>query len=204
MAETAPTPNRFERRRLETRAALLDAAIALFQQRGVRATKLEEICEHADVSARTFFNHFETREHLYRAIAWQRAEQMAALIEARGAERAPFDAKLLGLFDAIGAYLAERPAWREMVGEMLSLRLEGEADAQRKLGQALLGFVTAGVASGEVAARHRPDVLADLVLGGLTTALRRWCDDPGYDLEAGLGRAAEALLDLLSPRRNFA
>src|SRR4030095_11078929 len=80
-ATPAPAPNRFERRRSRNRQALLDAAIDLFQQGGVHAVKLEEICERADVAPRTFFNHFETREHLYREIAQQRAEQFAVLFD---------------------------------------------------------------------------------------------------------------------------
>ena len=82
MPAATAAPSRFERRRLQNRAALLEAAIDLFQQQGLKATKLEEICERADVSPRTFFNHFETREHLTRAIARERAEQMATRLGA--------------------------------------------------------------------------------------------------------------------------
>ncbi|TMQ68199.1 MAG: helix-turn-helix transcriptional regulator, partial [Candidatus Eisenbacteria bacterium] len=53
--------NRFERRRRRNRQALIDAAIDLFQQHGIRGAKIEEICARADVAPRTFFNHFETR-----------------------------------------------------------------------------------------------------------------------------------------------
>ena len=70
MARPAAAPiNRFEKRRLRSRAALLSAAIDLFQTKGVQATSVEEICDRADVSVRTFFNHFETREHLHETIA---------------------------------------------------------------------------------------------------------------------------------------
>ena len=143
MAQAASTPNRFEQRRQRNRAALLDAAIELFQKRGLRDTKLEDICERADVSPRTFFNHFETREHLYRAIARQRAEQMAARIEAEADTPGPVAERLPALFAEIGAYLDARPAYREFVGEMLSLRPEAGSEAARNgaLGRAALHFV---------------------------------------------------------------
>jgi AcrR family transcriptional regulator len=198
MAEGTPTPNRFEQRRLRNRAALLESAIELFQKRGLRATKLEDICEHADVSARTFFNHFETREHLYRAIARQRAEQLAARIEAQAGDPRPAAERLTAMFDEIGSYLAARPAYREFVGEMLALRPEGGSEAARSgvLGRAALRFIGSGVARGEIADRHAPDTLADLLLGALIVGLTHWCAEDAFDLETSLGHSARALLDL--------
>jgi AcrR family transcriptional regulator len=193
-----PAATRFERRRRQNRAALLEAAIELFQKQGLRATKLEDICERADVAPRTFFNHFETREHLYRAIARQRAEQMAARMAAQADAPGPFAKRMTGLFDEIAAYLSARPAYRELVGEMLSLRFEGGSEIARggPLGTAALRFVASGVARGEIAKRHPPQVLADLLLGALTIALTNWCADESYDLADGLGRSARALRDL--------
>jgi AcrR family transcriptional regulator len=198
MAEAASPTNRFEQRRQRNRAALLEAAIELFQQQGIRATKLEEICARADVSARTFFNHFETREHLYQAIAHQRALQLASLMEAQADDPRPFGDQLTDLFASVGAYLAARPAYRELVSEMLSLRPDagGESGRAGVLGRAVLGFVAGGVARGEITRRHRPEVLADLLLGAVTTTLSHWCADEAYDLEEALGQAARALLDL--------
>jgi AcrR family transcriptional regulator len=202
VAKTSRAPNRFESRRLRNRAALLEAAIALFQQQGLRATKLEEICERADLSARSFFNHFESREHLYRAIAHQRAEQMAARLAAQADGPRPFADQLTGLFDEIAAYLGARPAYRELVGEMLVLPLDAGSEATRGgvLGRAALHFVESGVARGELSRRHRPQVLADLLLGALMISLTHWCADDAYDLKQGLGQAARALLDLFSSK----
>jgi len=200
-AAPTPTPNRLERRRLGNRAALLEAAIALFQAQGVRATKLEDICARADVSPRTFFNHFETREHLYRAIVLQRATQMAVMLDTRAASPEPFDTKLRALLAAIGTWLAAHPAYREMVREMLALAFTGEREGARILDTALVRFMAAAAGRGEVTDRHPPEVLADLLLGAITTALRRWCDDEDYDLAKGLRLAGSALSDLLATRR---
>ncbi len=196
-----PSKRRLDRRRLRNRAALLEAALALFQHQGLRATKLEEICARADVAPRTFFNHFETREHLVRAIAAQRAQQLAARLEADDpAER--FAERLTRMLEETGRYLAARPPYRELVGEMLRLHPESGSEMARgqTLGRACLRFVEAGVARGEVTRTHPPAVLADLLIGTLVTALTNWCADERYDLETGLAEARLALLDLLSPR----
>src|SRR5262245_62840217 len=97
--------NRFAQRRHRNRQALLDAAIDLFQQRGIRGAKIEEICERADVAPRTFFNHFETREHLYRGIAQQRAAQFAVLFDATAADPRPIRERLPELFGQLADYL---------------------------------------------------------------------------------------------------
>lgn len=204
MAETV-APNRFERRRERNRAALLEAAIALFQEKGIRATRLEEICARADVAPRTFFNHFETREHLYRAIGEQRAHQLAAQIEARSDAPGGVAERLLGLFVPMGRYLEARPAYRELVSEMLNLRLETGNELVRtaSLGRAARRFVEVGVARGDVGRRHPPEVLADLMLGVLTAALANWCAAvEDFDLPEALGQAARALADLFDASRD--
>jgi AcrR family transcriptional regulator len=199
----AAVANRFERRRERSRAALIDAAIELFQEKGVRQTKLEEICERADVAPRTFFNHFETREHLYEAIARQRAVQFAEQLDALCADRRPLARRLNDLFAAVGSYLSARPLYRELVAEMIRLRHQGGSEFTRSgtLGKAVLRFVRDGVARGEIGRRHRAEVLCDLLLGALTVAVGNWSADGDFDLEQDLAQSAKALLDLFSLRR---
>ena len=194
---------RRERRKLEVRRRILEAAEALFDAHGVAATRVQEICERADVAPRTFFNHFETREHLYEAIARQRAVQFAEQLDALCADRRPLARRLNELFAAVGAHLSARPPYRELVAEMLRLRHQGGSEFTRSgiLGKAVLRFVRDGVARGEIGRRHRPEVLCDLLLGALTVAIGNWSADSGFDLEQDLAHAARALLDLFSSGR---
>ena len=53
---------RRERKKLATRRALIDAAVKLFSELGFEGTTVAQIAELADVSTRTFFLHFETKE----------------------------------------------------------------------------------------------------------------------------------------------
>lgn len=202
MNQAEPPPmDRFEKRRRRSRAALIDAAIELFQTKGVQATSLEQICERADVALRTFFNHFETREHLHETIARQRASQLAELFDAVAAEDEPLAARIEKLFGLMAAYLSERPAYRDFVGEMLVLRGRGANETIRsgRLGQAAHRFVSEAAERGEISTAHSTDTLADLMIGAITMAISNWSASSDYDVVRGLEEAANALSDLFAP-----
>ncbi|GAA1215733.1 TetR/AcrR family transcriptional regulator [Pseudonocardia alaniniphila] len=50
------------RKKQHTRTALIDAATRLFDEKGYDGTTVADIAEEADVSTRTFFLHFPTKE----------------------------------------------------------------------------------------------------------------------------------------------
>jgi len=82
--------SRRERKKLETRQALSEAALALFREKGYRATTVEEITERADVAKGTFFNYFSSKEMLLDDLAkWHIGQLRAALDVSQGAPTSP-------------------------------------------------------------------------------------------------------------------
>src|SRR3954468_2894236 len=75
--------NRRERRKEETRSQIFQAAMRLFERKGVFNTTVEEIAASADVAKGTFFNYFPSKE----AILTKLAERQVGVVK-QAAERA--------------------------------------------------------------------------------------------------------------------
>ncbi|HEY1531977.1 MAG TPA: TetR/AcrR family transcriptional regulator [Galbitalea sp.] len=50
-----------ERKKQHTRTAIHEAALRLIDEQGLEATTIEQICQSADVSSRTFFNYYPSK-----------------------------------------------------------------------------------------------------------------------------------------------
>jgi AcrR family transcriptional regulator len=89
-ASVDQTLSRRERRKLETRQGLLEAALALFREKGYNEATVEEITERADVAKGTFFNYFPSKEALLGELAVWRIEQLRAVLDvSQGAPTSP-------------------------------------------------------------------------------------------------------------------
>ena len=81
MEREEQNPSRRERRRLEVRARVLDAAWELFESQGYDTTTVAEICKRADIAYGTFFNHFTEKQDVLRMMADQAISRLEEMLE---------------------------------------------------------------------------------------------------------------------------
>ncbi|WP_039803448.1 TetR/AcrR family transcriptional regulator [Nocardia araoensis] len=78
---TGAEPNRLERRKARTRAALVAAAQSFIASGKLNAPILE-ITQTADVGMGSFYNHFQSREDLFQAAVEEALEKHGAVLDA--------------------------------------------------------------------------------------------------------------------------
>ncbi|MFI6298752.1 TetR family transcriptional regulator [Nonomuraea sp. NPDC050790] len=79
-----------ERKKEKTRVALLDVALDLFLEQGYDATTIEQIAGVVDVSPRTFFRYFPSKDSIPLWFHEQGEETMTETLDSRPADEPPF------------------------------------------------------------------------------------------------------------------
>ncbi len=98
---------RRDRKRLSTHWRLRSAALRLVAEHGLSQVTVEEIAEAADVSIRTFFNHFPSKEDVIIGLDPGLVEHLAEALAARPATEAPLVA-LRAVLEELTAQMMDR------------------------------------------------------------------------------------------------
>ena len=94
---------RRERKKRQTRDALVEAALALFIAKGYEQTTIREITDAVDVSERTFFRYFANKEDLALSFAKDHTDALMRELAARPPAEPPLTALRNALHAAIAA-----------------------------------------------------------------------------------------------------
>ncbi|MFF7190308.1 TetR/AcrR family transcriptional regulator [Streptomyces sp. NPDC008222] len=192
MSMTAPSMNRFERRRADTRQALVRAARTILAEPGGTSASIRAIAERADVGFGSFYNHFTGKPDLFDAAVADALEEYAQAV----------DKRLHGLDD---------PAERLAGGVRLGARLaESHPEIMRILCHSELSRICAGhglaprakrdVEQGMASGRFtvvEPFIVLTVLNGSLLALLELWLKRPEADSDRAAGKMAESLLHML-------
>ncbi|MFB7711545.1 TetR family transcriptional regulator [Streptomyces sp. NPDC056105] len=99
-----------ERKKQRTRDALLRSALELFTTKGYDRTTVDEIAEAVDVSQRTFFRYFTSKEETAFAVQDMVESRFVALLRERPTTDSPFEAlrgAVLDAWDTLGEPIEE-------------------------------------------------------------------------------------------------
>jgi AcrR family transcriptional regulator len=181
-----------ERKKLRTRRAIAAAALRLFDERGYEETTISDIAAAAEVSPRTFFSYFPSKDDVVFAEMDERLADMRARLAERPAGEAPmatFRRVTEALLQAIAAEDGEHGAIQvALIRERPSL----QAMALKRLSDAEEGFVAVlrDIAPGldEITSV----TVIGLAFGGLRAAIT-YCRAQGYGPERTREAAEQAL-----------
>ena len=104
-SETTPAGLR-ERKKEETRRLLLEGAARLFRERGFESTTVADIAAYANVSVRTFFRYFESKEEVLLPDGVQIFAYVERALAAWPADEEPLDAVCAALLEAAKPFSA--------------------------------------------------------------------------------------------------
>ncbi|MFG6194634.1 TetR family transcriptional regulator [Nonomuraea sp. JJY05] len=91
-----------ERKKEKTRLAILDAALDLFLEQGYESTTVEQIAGAVEISPRTFFRYFTSKDHL---VLWHHdhgEEIMLETLASRPEDESPFTALMHAMRAVVG------------------------------------------------------------------------------------------------------
>ena len=186
-----------ERKRQQTRERLTRVAMALFLARGFEATTLDDIASAADISRRSFFHYFASKEDV--VFAWQE-ESSAALITAVAARPAN-ESMLTAAENAISAMVRQLEPGEAMA--MAQLKRDNPALQARdqvkyeKLERALAEAL--GKRAGRKTERLRARLVAMIATGAMRIGGELWAAEGAREKPEALVKrtftAIRAILD---------
>jgi AcrR family transcriptional regulator len=197
------------RRKRETRARLLEAALRLMAEKGAEGVAINEITEAADVGFGSFYNHFESKDAIYAALVDWVFEDFADTLDRCAADLSD-PAEVISVSVRHTLLRARRePVWGQfLIREGLSARALSQG-----LGQRLLRDVQKGAAAGRfgvadplmsvlsVGGTVLAAIAADLQFATPASPMARGFAALGFDGEDLPERAATVLLETLGLAR---
>jgi AcrR family transcriptional regulator len=169
-----------ERKKLKTRAELADAAFRLFSERGFDGTTVEDIVEEVEVSPRTFFRYFDSKEDVVIGFFDDLGLQLRAALALRPAEEPPFEAVRHALGALVDVYTTQ--AERVMAAKRLSYEtpsirarlLDKHARWENGLTDELARRLRV-----DPERDPRPRLVSAVALAAFSTAVTSWCGGTG-------------------------
>lgn len=195
----AKRSGRVDRRVQEFRARVLETAERLFAEQGVEATKIDDICEAANVAKRTLFNHFPTKAHIVQGLSRKAVSRMVALIDDARNGGATTRERLDLLFQRLRARALDGgPIHRESVGAFFHAAhgTPDAAEGELRVSAAILSLLEAG-GPGELPRRVSAETFMEIVLGAIYSTTLEWIHRDDYDMETHTREVGAFLVSLL-------
>ena len=196
---------RRQRKARETRIRLFRAALQLFADRGFQNVTVEDITEAADVGKGTFFNYFESKEHVLGVMAELQLAHVGEAVQAAGqSKKGSIRTILHHLFLQLSREVGRSPAFaRTIVASFLASEVvRGVVQLRMSEGRkAVAGLFALGQERGEITKAFPVVHLAEFMEALYHTVVRQWTVDltGPHKLSERVDSAVEFFLRGLKP-----
>ncbi len=196
---TVEPTGRRERKKQATRDDLVAHAARLFDLQGFDETTTEQIAEAADVSQRTFFRHFPSKEAvLYADMNDQRARVRDELMR-RPVDEPVLDAVRRAIMSLADGFEDERELrflQARMAAAYPTVSAYSRAVVQAEWERELIAAIATRLDVDPVD-DPRPEIIAGAAMSALRASIRRWTTHNGRDeLPDLVGQALDAIADI--------
>jgi AcrR family transcriptional regulator len=181
-----------ERKKAKTRRALEDAALHLFQRQGFDHTTVEQIADACDVSPRTFFRYFATKEDVLFGDSAEKHAAFDAALEARPLDEPPLRslrAAALELCGTIGGDRERRKVRAEIIAATPVLRARGSERQDDWNDAATQILVRRGAPGSPLTIR----LVVAASNAAMRAAVQTWLQDEATELDTLIGDAFDQL-----------
>ena len=193
-----------ERKKQRTRDALIRVSHELIVAHGYDDTTVDQIADAVDVSQRTFFRYFSSKEEVVFALQDETESHFYEAVRERPAHESPVRALRNALdasWDSIGEAIAEvvpigvhMRMWQviETTPALLAVHMRRSTEMEERLAEVFTDR------EGLSPSDPRPRVLTASFSGVMRAAGRRWGESGDITVEAAR-RTMETYLDLMAP-----
>ncbi|MGW6390163.1 TetR family transcriptional regulator [Streptomyces sp. NPDC055103] len=200
-----PAPGLRERKKQRTRDALIRVALELFTAQGYERTTVDEIVDAVEVSQRTFFRYFASKEEVAFAVQDMVETLFVTALEQRPPAEGPFDAlrhAVLSAWDHAGEAIAEVVPIElylltfqmiESTPALLAVHLRRSAETEETIGR-----IIAAREGLDVDEDPRPRIAVAAFSGVMRVTGQMWVRGTDQSLEA-IRALTERYLDHLGP-----
>lgn len=184
------------RKKQRTRRTIERVALDLFAKQGFDGTTIDQIAGAADISPRTFFHYFPSKEDVVVADYAKRLEQISVALRLGPPDQVPWEALRSAFLAAAVDYESEHDQLLRrfrIMAETPSVAARSlliQANWERAITEAVAEWLDV-----DAAVDLRPGLIAGAALAGMRASLARWLTSGG---ETRLPDHIEECFDLLS------
>ncbi|MGE4427617.1 MAG: TetR/AcrR family transcriptional regulator [Solirubrobacteraceae bacterium] len=195
--DTSPKPKQRRLRAAVRRGHVLDAALALFSERGYRAS-MDEIAKASGVTRTVLYYYFPSKRELFLAVQERQVTEFLRHVAPAISSRGPAEDRVRTTLDALLGFAESEPRGWDIVFDRSDAHEPDVADVRARTRSMLKATVTALLAEDIERLGLDPDslqvdLLFDVAVAGIVEGVSWWRRTPSVDRESMLQSLAEPL-----------